>query len=74
MVGAQRPLANCQRSSVERLGLGVVALRLMEECQGVERCADIGVVGAQRIFGYIEGSPCDWFGLSVAALRVVEQG
>ena len=49
MVGPQRLLRDGEAALVQRLGLGVAALALIQRGQVVQRRADIGVVGAQRL-------------------------
>ena len=59
---------------VERLGLGVAALGLVQLGQVVERLCDIGVVGAQRLLVDRQRALIERLGLGVAALVLVQQG
>ena len=45
MVGSKRHLGDGERALVERLGLAVSALRMMQHGEIVERDGDVGVVG-----------------------------
>ena len=53
MVGAERLFPDRKRSPVERLGLGVVALVLVQQGQTVQASGHIGMLGAERAFSVI---------------------
>ena len=74
MVGAERLLAQRQGALVQRLGLGVAALALVQKGEVVERGADRGVVGAERLLGDRQGALVQRLGLGGAALAVVQHG
>jgi hypothetical protein len=48
MAATERFFADRQRSLLERLGVGVAALVVVEQSQVVERCRDVGMVGTMR--------------------------
>ena len=73
MVGAQRLLPDRQRALVERLGLGVAALRVVEYGQVVEARGDVGVVGSQRLLPDRQRALVERLGLGVAALVLVKR-
>ena len=74
MVGAQRLLADGERSLVERLGFGVAALGREEYGQVVEHHAHVGVIGAQRLLADAEGAPVERLRVGVAALLAMQPG
>ena len=49
MVGAERLLVDRERALVQRLGLGIAALVVVQLGEVVEVDADIRVVGAERL-------------------------
>jgi len=51
MLGPQHPLAAFQCAAVERLGLAVAALGLVQEGQVVKAVEGIGMLGAQHPLG-----------------------
>ena len=66
MVGPHRLLEDGEAALVERLGLGVAALRIMKEGEIVERDGHRGMVGPVEALGERERLLCD--GLSLAEL------
>ena len=48
MIGTERFLADRQRPLVERLGVGVATLSVVEHSQVVQRLSDIGMIGTER--------------------------
>ena len=63
-----------QRALVERLGVGVAALGLVQRGQVVERGGDIGVIGAERLLADRESALVERLGVGVAALGLVQHG
>ena len=53
MVGTEPLLINRQRAPIERLGLGVASLVLIEQGQVVEGRRHIGMIGAEIFFWMI---------------------
>ena len=70
MVGPQRFLADGEGALVERLGLRVAPLVVVERRQVVEAGGGVGVVGPQRFLADGEGALVERLGLRVAALVV----
>jgi hypothetical protein len=54
MVGTQRAFSDRERTLVQRLGLSVAPLPIVEPSEVVEGDADIQMVGTQRPFRYGE--------------------
>ena len=71
MVGAERLLADGQGALVERLGLGVVAHRLVQPRQVVEAGGGVGMLGAERLLADGQGAPVERLGLRVVAHAAV---
>ena len=69
MVGPERLLVGWRGALVERLGLGVAALGVVQPGQVVERRRDIGMVGAQRLLADAKRALVERLGLGVAALH-----
>src|SRR6266702_1966287 len=74
MIGAKHLYINGQGALVERLSLLVLALVMVELCQGVETLCCIGVVRAQHLFSDGQGPLVEGLGLLELALLVVEGG
>ena len=72
MVGTERLLADRQRALVERLGLGVAALVLVQLRQIVQAVATSGMVGTERLLVDRQRALVERLGLGVAALVAVE--
>ena len=73
MLRAERLLADGEGAFVQRLGLGVAALRPVERREVVETGGDIRVLRAERLLADGEGAFVQRLGLGIAALRPVEQ-
>ena len=69
MLRAERLLADGEGAFVQRLGLGIAALRLVEHREVVETGADIRVLRAERLLADGEGAFEQRLGLGIAALR-----
>ena len=70
---AQRFLVDLQRLAEQRLGLGVVALGLVQQGQVVQAGGVVGVLLAQRLLLDLQRLPVERLGLGVVALVVVQQ-
>jgi hypothetical protein len=70
----ERLLADCQCAFVERLGLGVAALLVVEQGQVVEAGGDSGMIGPQRLLVDCQRALVERLGLGVATLRAIELG
>ena len=73
MLRPQRLLKNRQRPPEERLGLGVLALLVVELRQVVEARGYLGVLRPQRLLKNRQRALVERLGLGVLALLVVEQ-
>ena len=58
--------------SIQRLGLGVAALPLIEIGQIVQRARHVGMVAAQHFFADRQRAPDQRLGLGIAALDLVD--
>src|SRR5262249_38216363 len=72
MLGPERPLYDVQRSPIERLGLGVSPLRLVEFCQAVEAGRSVWMLWAERLLSDVQSAPMERLSLGVSPLRIVE--
>ena len=72
MLRPERLLADRQGSPVERLGLGVAALGLVQKGQVVEARGDIGMRRSECLLVDHQGSPVERLCLGVAALGPVQ--
>ena len=63
-----------ERSLVERFGIGVTALVIVQKRQIVQRQRDIGMVGPKRFLMDGERSLVKRFGVGIAALVFLQQG
>ena len=72
MVRTERLLADRQRSLVQRLGVGVATLILVERSQVVQRIRDIGMIGTEGFLLDRQRSLIQRLGLGVATLILVE--
>ena len=68
MIGPERLFVDRQRPLVERLGLGVAALVVIEQSQIVQRHRDIGMIGPERLLLDRQRPLVERLGLGVAAL------
>jgi hypothetical protein len=68
----ERLLQGLYAALLERLGLGVAGLRIVEEGEVVERGGHSGAIGSLRLLVDGEGTLVERLGLGVAALRSVE--
>ena len=68
MLGAERLLPDRERALIERLGLGVAALGIVEHGQVVEARRHLGMLGAERLLPNGERALIERLGLGVAAL------
>ncbi len=68
MIGPERLLVDRQRPLVERLGLGVAALVIIELSQIVQRQRNNGMIGPERLFFDRQRPLAERLGLGVAAL------
>ena len=66
----ERLLADGEGAFVQRLGLGIAALRPVEHREVVETGADIRVLRAERLLADGEGAFVQRLGLGIAALRL----
>ena len=65
----QRLLVNRQRALVEKLGLHVLTLRIVERRQVVEALGHVGTMGADIFLGYFEGLLGDNDGTVILPVR-----
>src|SRR5438876_239990 len=72
MIGTQLLFTDRQSSLVERQGLAVLALALVEPCQVVEATCCVGMIGTQLLFSDRQSSLQERHGLAVLALALVE--
>src|SRR6266511_1364113 len=72
MIIAQRLLTDVERAPVERLGLRVLPLQVVERCQAVETDGGGRMIFAQRFLTDVESALVERFGLHVLPLRGVE--
>src|SRR6266702_1325938 len=72
MIGAQHSLEGRQRSSVERLGLLILPLVAVEECQVIDGAQSIGVLWPQHTLVGVQRASVERLGLLVLALVPVE--
>ena len=72
MVGAECLLADRQRSLVERVGVGVAALVLVEQSQIVQRLRDIGMARTERLLADSQRSLEERLGVGIVALFPIE--
>ena len=68
MIGTEGFLRDGQRALVERLGLGVAALSLVEQSEVVQRPRDIGMIGTERLLVDRQRSLVERLGVGVATL------
>ena len=68
MIGTQRLLPDRQRPLVQRLGVGVTALILVEDGQIVQDCRYVGMVGAERLLLDRQRPLVQRLGLRITAL------
>ena len=74
MLGSQSLLPNRQRPPVKRLGLGVLALVVVQLRQAVEAGSHLGMLRPPDFLIDRQGAPVEWLGVGVIALCVVELG
>src|SRR5260370_25868750 len=67
-------LSNGQRPLVERFGLLVLPLRVVDVCQVIEGDADVWMIKTEHFLKDRQRALVKWFGLLVLPLRVVEVG
>ena len=72
MVGRKCLLVDRDRTLIERLGLGIAALGIVELGKIVEGAGDIGVVGRKRLLGDRQRTLIERLGFAIAALGVIE--
>ena len=73
MIRRQTLLQYIQPALNQRLGLGVLALGVVEPRQVVEALRDIGMLGAEGFFADRQRALIQRLGLGVLALGIVEQ-
>ena len=74
MLGPEGLLEDRQRPLIERLGLGVPALGLVEQGQVVEALGHVRVLGPEGLLEDRQRPLIKRLGLGVPALGLVEQG
>src|SRR5260370_21868701 len=65
-------LSNRQRPLVERFGLLVLPLRVVDVCQVIEGDADVWMIKTEHLLFDRQRALVKWFGLLVLPLRVVD--
>src|SRR5260370_6550551 len=65
-------LSNRQRPLVERFGLLVLPLRVVDVCQVIEGDADVWMIKTEHFLKDRQRALVKWFGLLVLPLRVVD--
>ena len=73
MLGTERLLPDGERALIERLGLRVLALGMVEQRQVVEARGHIGMLGAEGLLPDGERALIERLGLRVLALGMVER-
>ena len=68
MLLAEHPLAGLERALVERLGLAIAALGLIQLRQIVHACERIGMLLAEHPLAGLERALVERLGLAIAAL------
>jgi hypothetical protein len=74
MAGAVRLFLNRQRALEERIGVGVLALRVVHAGQIAEDKGHIGMAGAQRLFIDRQRTLVEPLGVGVFALIEIYEG
>ena len=72
MVGPERLLTEREAALVERFGLGIPALALVQRREVVQRAADVGMVGSERFLAESEAALVERLGFGMAALVPVQ--
>ena len=72
MIGPQRLLPDRQGAKVERLGLGISALAVVQNCEVIEAAGGIGMIGPQRLLPDRQGAKEEGLGFGVGALAQVQ--
>ena len=67
MIRPKRTLADRERAAIQRLGIGIALLVLVEAGKIVERTRDVGMIRSQRLFADRERALDRRFGIGVAA-------
>jgi hypothetical protein len=72
MVGTSRFLVDHQRLLIERFGIRVATLVVVERSQAANRRRDVGVVRTERLFSDRQRALVKRLGVSVATLAAIE--
>ena len=73
MLLAEHALAGLERALIERLGLAVAALGLIQQRQIVDACERVGMLLAEHPLSGLERALQERLGLAVAALGLIER-
>src|SRR5207253_2654189 len=72
MLGAEHLLLDTQGALVERFSLLIVALRLVEACQGMPRARGVGMLVPEHLLIDAQCALVERFSLLILALRLIE--
>ena len=72
MLLAEHALAGLQRALIERLGLAIAALGLIQRRQIVHACKRIGMLLAEHPLAGLERALIERLGLAIAALGLIQ--
>ena len=72
MIGTESFFTHRQRPLVQRLGFGIVTLRVINRGQVVQRYRNIWMIGTERFFSYCQRPLEQRFGVCIATLVLVK--